>query len=182
MQYIVIVIAIAFLLACGAEPASDSNVAATPPGSVPAPAAPAAPSPPDATPAEAPEVEPGGSIEIEVGDQIRYSLTRFKAKSGEQITVTLRHTGQQPAQIMGHNIVFLLPGTDVQPFAIKAVQARDADYIPESERGSILAHTRLIGGGETDSVSFTPPAPGTYPFVCTFPGHFTLMRGELIVE
>ena len=59
-----------------------------------------------------------------------------------------------------------------------------SDYIPEDEasKAKILVATAMIGGGEETEVTFTAPEPGEYPFLCTFPGHFGIMNGKLIVE
>ena len=46
----------------------------------------------------------------------------------------------------------------------------------------VIAHTKLLGPGESDVIEFDAPAPGTYPFVCTFPGHAPLMNGQLVVQ
>ena len=69
-------------------------------------------------------------------------------------------------------------------FATKCITAAATDYVPadEATQKQILAKTKMIGGGEEAEVSFTAPAPGEYPFLCTFPGHFAVMNGRLIVE
>ena len=41
---------------------------------------------------------------------------------------------------------------------------------------------KLIGGGEETTVTFDAPAKGTYDFICSFPGHYALMKGKFIVE
>ena len=54
-------------------------------------------------------------------------------------------------------------------------------FIPESDK--ILHHTRLIDPGKRDVLRFVAPEkPGTYPYLCTFPGHWILMKGEMIVK
>ena len=54
-------------------------------------------------------------------------------------------------------------------------------YIPESD--DVLAYTDIVPPGEDFSISFRAPAqPGRYPYLCTFPGHWMVMNGELIVE
>ena len=64
--------------------------------------------------------------------------------------------------------------------------AKDPDaakkhYIPKDKR--ILHHTRLIKTGETQTLRFTAPKkPGKYPYVCTFPGHWTIMKGTFVVK
>jgi azurin len=56
------------------------------------------------------------------------------------------------------------------------------EYLPK-DQSAILAHTKIVGGGESDTVTFTAPdKPGTYPFFCSFPGHFSMMKGKLIVK
>ncbi|MEM9391297.1 MAG: plastocyanin/azurin family copper-binding protein, partial [Bacteroidota bacterium] len=65
-------------------------------------------------------------------------------------------------------------------FAQKAIEAKENDYIPESD--DILIHTALIGGGETTTITFEAPVKGSYEFLCSFPGHWGLMRGKFIVE
>ena len=58
------------------------------------------------------------------------------------------------------------------------------ERIPQDEanKKKILAHTKLLGPGEEDSVIFTAPSPGKYEYLCTFPGHFGIMRGVLTVK
>lgn len=83
---------------------------------------------------------------------------------------------------MGHNWVLLKEGVDLAAFGQKSATAMDNDYIPASEEGSIIAHTKMLGGGESDTIEFTAPAKGSYEYLCSFPGHYALMRGVLIVE
>ena len=81
---------------------------------------------------------------------------------------------------MSHNFVLLKSGTDVAKFAAKALAANANEYIPEGD--DMIAYTALIGGGESTSVTFDAPEPGNYDYICTFPGHYALMRGILTVE
>ncbi|TVQ02364.1 MAG: hypothetical protein EA359_11920 [Balneolaceae bacterium] len=32
------------------------------------------------------------------------------------------------------------------------------------------------------TVTVTVPPPGSYPYICTYPGHFTMMQGRLISQ
>lgn len=115
-------------------------------------------------------------------DQMQFSTNELRAEVGKPIKLTLKHIGKVPKQAMGHNIVILKQGTDEAAFAVKAAEAQTTDYIPESEKSSIVAHTKLLGGGEEDTIEFTIDKKGTYNFLCSFPGHFALMKGVLIVE
>ena len=129
-----------------------------------------------------PEVEATSNVlSIEGNDAMQYSTNELRAKVGE-ITLTLKHTGKMEKAMMGHNVVIFKPGTDVAAFGLKASEAKDTDYIPASEEASIVAHTKLLGGGESDTITFTISEPGSYDYICSFPGHMALMKGKLIVE
>ena len=100
-------------------------------------------------------------------------------KGCTDFTVTLKHTGSSPKTAMGHNIVITAEG-DVNGVNNDGVGAGpDNDYVkPGDER--VIAHTKLIGGGEEASVTFPVAklAAGTnYKFFCSFPGHAGVMNG-----
>ena len=130
-----------------------------------------------------PEAEETVSNELTIdsNDAMQYSSNELRAKVGE-IKLTLNHTGKMEKISMGHNLVILKMGTDINAFGAKAADAKDTDYIPASEESTIIAHTKLLGGGESDTITFTISEPGTYDFICSFPGHLALMKGKLIVE
>lgn len=83
--------------------------------------------------------------------------------------------------VMGHNWVLLTSGTDIFEFGALAGSAKATDYIPAGT-DKVIAHTKLLSGGESDTIEFVAPAAGTYDFVCSFPGHYALMKGMFIVE
>ena len=113
-------------------------------------------------------------------DQMLFDKSVLKAKSGEEVNLLLNHTGQIGKEFMGHNFVLLKNGVDVDDFAQAAMLAKESEYIPAGD--DTIAYTSMIGGGESDQISFTVDEPGTYVFLCTFPGHYQIMRGEFIVE
>lgn len=119
---------------------------------------------------------------IEGNDQMQFNTNELKAVAGKPIKLTLKHVGKIPKEAMGHNLVILQEGTDQSAFALKANDAKATDYIPESEKASIIAHTKLLGGGEEDTIEFTIDKKGSYPFICSFPGHVAMMKGTLVVE
>ena len=119
-------------------------------------------------------------IIIEGNDQMKFNLSEINAKAGDTVVLTLKHVGKLPKAAMGHNWVLLAKGTDVGTFAGKAMRARETEYIPEGDE--IIVHTALIGGGEETTIEFVVPEAGEYDFICSFPGHFSLMKGKFIVK
>ncbi len=121
-------------------------------------------------------------VEITSNDQMQFDKNELKVPVGEPIVLTLKHSGKMAKNVMGHNFVLLKQGVDFKDFAEKATLAADTGYIPTSEEANIIAHTKVIGGGESDTIEFTISEAGTYEFLCTFPGHYAIMKGVLITE
>ena len=123
-------------------------------------------------------------VDITGNDQMKYSLTTITAKPGETLTVRLKSIGTLPKVAMGHNFVLLAKGTDATAFANAAASAYQTGYIPPAMKPKVLAMTTIVGPGETAEVTFkVPAAPGSYAFLCSFPGHFVAgMKGMLVVK
>ncbi len=115
-------------------------------------------------------------------DMMKFNTNELKVKAGQKVKLTLRHKGKMDVNVMGHNFVLLNQGVDLMAFGTKAAIARDTKYIPADSKADIIVHTELIGGGQTTSIEFDAPAAGTYDFLCSFPGHYALMKGKFIVE
>jgi azurin len=115
---------------------------------------------------------------------MKFNIVEVRAKPGEALAVTLKNQGTMPKFSMGHNWVLLTEGVDIVAFANDAGMAAKTDYVPTAYRDRIIASTKLLGPGESDTVIFyAPTKPGRYVFICSFPGHFQVgMKGELIVE
>jgi azurin len=126
----------------------------------------------------------GRTIEISASDAMKYDVTEITAKPGEKLHVVLKAIGSMPKLAMGHNFVLLKQGVSPQEVSNAAFNARATDFIPPDFKDKIIAHTTLVGGGETAELTFTAPTkPGTYDYLCTFPGHFaTGMKGTLTVK
>ena len=114
-------------------------------------------------------------------DKMTFNLKEIKVKKGQKVKLTLMHTGKMPKNVMGHNFVLLKKGVEMSTFASKAASAGDHDYVPEGSE-DVIVYTKLLGGGETDVIEFDAPEAGTYDFLCSFPGHYALMKGKFIVE
>jgi azurin len=123
------------------------------------------------------------TVELVVGDNMKFDQTEIAAKPGETLRIVLKSTGTMPKAAMGHNFVLLKPTVDQVEFNKAAFTARETEFIPPAMKDGVIANTVVVGPGETVETTFKVPAAGRYPFLCSFPGHFALgMRGTLIVK
>jgi azurin len=119
-------------------------------------------------------------VRIECNSNLTFGTTRFKAKPGEAITVTLANPDVVP-----HNWALLTPNSleKVGGLANKFIADPDAPlrhYVPDAPE--VLVYTDIVSPNSQFSISFkVPDTPGRYPFLCTFPGHWSVMNGEMIV-
>ncbi|MEM7147378.1 MAG: plastocyanin/azurin family copper-binding protein [Verrucomicrobiota bacterium] len=107
----------------------------------------------------------------------------FTVKAGKPVVIKFSNTSTGAPQ--PHNIIICKPGKDGA--ITQAAMAMMADptalekgYVPESD--DIFAHSKLLQPGESEDMKFTVEEPGVYPYLCTFPGHFVLMKGTMTVE
>ena len=123
-------------------------------------------------------------VEMTGNDRMKYNLETFSVPTGGLVKLNFRNVGKMPKAVMGHNVVFLKADVDSGEFATAAAAARDNGYIPVQFEDQILAHTNLLGSGESDTIEFTAPnKSGDYEFLCSFPAHlFAGMRGVMTVE
>ena len=119
------------------------------------------------------------NVVLNSNDQMKFDKKIIRVSSNQKVTLTLNHNGRFPAISMGHNFVLIKKDVDVNEYALRAAGARNSEYIPEGDNE--IAYTRMLGGGESDTITFDAPEPGTYVFICSFPGHYQLMMGEFIV-
>ncbi|HSL70658.1 MAG TPA: azurin [Longimicrobiales bacterium] len=123
------------------------------------------------------------TLNIEGNDLIKYNVTELKvAADCTQVEVVLKHVGKLPVAAMGHNWV-LTKTSDVTAVANDGIKAGlPKDYIAADDK-RVIAHTKVIGGGETTSVKFPVSKltkGGDYTFFCSVPGHYGLMKGKFI--
>jgi azurin len=118
------------------------------------------------------------TITLTANDQLKFDKIELHVKANEKVTLTLTNIGKMPKESMGHNFVLLKDGVILENFAKEAINA--PDHIPASDP-AIIAHTKLLGPGESDTIEFTLPA-GEYVYICSFPGHYMSMTGILTAE
>lgn len=112
------------------------------------------------------------SIIIESYDNMKYSVDLFKVNKGQSFDLTLKNLGTLPKRVMQHNWVLLAQGVDPDEFSLNAMTKVKTGYLPPIPNPQVLAHTKMLGTKESDTITITAPSkPGKYPFVCTFPGH-----------
>ena len=122
---------------------------------------------------------------IEGNDSIEFVQTSLTVSTScDSFSLTLKHIGTLGPTIMGHNWV-LTTTADFSAVANAGMGAgAENNYVPPND-ARVLAATKIIGGGEETTISFDPSKlepGGDYTFFCSFPGHYTLMQGKLVVE
>ena len=182
------------LSACGDKNPPPAEPAAAPPAATEAPAAEAAAPATDEVPAEA---APAASADasgaavvtdcattIDSNDAMQYNVSSITVPSScAQFTINLKHVGQMPVAAMGHNVV-ISTMADMQAVLSDGMGAGVAgDYVKAGDT-RIVAHTKLLGGGESTSVTFDTSKikdGGPYEFFCSFPGHAAMMKGSISI-
>lgn len=122
------------------------------------------------------------SVQLKANENMRYDKEMFRVRAGNKIILIFKNTGAKSKTSMTHNVVILKNGTDLADFADIARNAKNEQYVPSSLDSLIIAHTRLVSGGDSDQVAFTIPKPGVYDFICSFPGHWGTMQGKIVAQ
>jgi len=116
-----------------------------------------------------------------VPERIMYDRASFTVKAGAPVRLTFANPDATQ-----HNFVIVQPGALEEVGMAGNEMAKDPKglakgFLPDS--GKILHHTRLLNPDTTEILRFlAPETPGVYPYLCTFPGHWIIMKGEMIVE
>jgi len=123
-------------------------------------------------------------VTITGNDTMQFDKREFTVKSGEKVELEFKNIGKLPKIAMGHNLVILKKGISSLKFGQKVMNlgASATNALPEGSMEDVIAATKLLGPGENETITFTAPEPGDYQFVCSFPGHFAMMRGIMVVK
>ena len=122
------------------------------------------------------------SVQLTANENMRYDKELFRVRAGKKLILIFKNTGAKSATSMSHNVVILKNGVDIADFADIAHNAKAEQYVPSSLDSLIIAHTRLVSGGDSDRVAFIIPNPGVYDFICSFPGHWGTMQGKIVAQ
>ena len=128
-----------------------------------------------------PKVEGARPLTIEAASNLAYKTPELRAKPGEKLALTFVNPDVVP-----HNWVLTKPGTlatvgTLADGLIADPEAVARHYVPKTD--DVIAYADITEPGKSQTIYFSlPDTPGRYPFLCTFPGHWKLMNGVLIVE
>jgi azurin len=112
-----------------------------------------------------------------VGETLAFDTASITADSGAEVTITFTN----PSANNQHNLVIVEAGTKDAVAADGTAAGPANDWVPPGD-ARVVANTKLLDPGASGEVTFTAPAPGTYQFVCTFPGHNFTMFGDFVVN
>jgi len=116
---------------------------------------------------------------------MRYTLTQFVATTGQPVKLVFSNP-----DATDHNLVIVKPGALEEVGMAANEMAKDprhanSDFVPAEKKHLILQYAPMIGPTRKSQVHVlrfnAPRKPGIYPFVCTFPGHWVVMTGEMVV-
>lgn len=122
------------------------------------------------------------SATVEGNDAMQFNQKQITVPATcKEFTVTLKHVGKLPKAAMGHNIVITSTADEQGVLGDGSKAGLDNNYVKPGDT-RVIAHTKVIGGGESDSATFKTAAlkaGQSYSFFCSFPGHAALMKGTV---
>ena|GEM_PF-1790616 len=109
---------------------------------------------------------------------LKFDASAITVKAGSKVKLTFKNT-----DVMPHNFVLtdVDAGTEVGQLALKlGAKGAEMDYVPSTPK--VLEYTSIIDPQKSETIYFNAPSkPGSYPFICSFPGHYIIMKGVITV-
>lgn len=125
------------------------------------------------------------AVAIEADDLMTFNLKTIRVPGDcAQLRVTLKHVGRMPATVMGHNWV-LAETRHHRDLGLAGGRMKITDSFLPRDDARVIAHTPVIGGGQSVEVVFSTARlrkGGDYTYFCSFPGHWNMMKGRLVFE
>jgi glucose/arabinose dehydrogenase/azurin/lysophospholipase L1-like esterase len=118
---------------------------------------------------------------IAVPNQFAFSPSEVRVKAGQKLQVVFDNPDHQI-----HNLVIVRPGTENEVGLLADQMLQDPDayakgFVPDTDK--VIWATPLVNANKKVTLDFTAPKePGRYPFLCTFPGHWRVMKGMLVIK
>jgi plastocyanin len=116
-----------------------------------------------------------------IPERLLYDLRSFQVAPGAPVKLVFENPDVTP-----HNLLIVQPGAADEVGLAGNEMAKTPDgfakgFIPDSPK--ILHKTKMLNQGDSEVLRFTAPTTkGKYPYICTFPGHWLVMKGEMVVE
>ncbi len=118
-------------------------------------------------------------------ERMLYTVNQFAVETGQPVKIVFTNP-----DATDHNLVIIKPGAAAEVGMAANEMARDpknanSDFIPIEKQHLILNASPMIGPTRKSQVTVlrlnAPSQPGIYPYICTFPGHWVVMRGDIVV-
>lgn len=112
------------------------------------------------------------------GATMVFDVNKFYAKPGQLVHVVFEN--KAPGTLPHNWVLLAKPGKEASYAASVVDKVKDDFY---ADGPDVLAHVPLTKPGATTETTFTAPTePGDYPYICSFPGHYVMMKGVLTVK
>ncbi len=111
------------------------------------------------------------------GDQMKFNKSEISVSENSNVTLTFNNKSAS----LTHNWVLVKSGTGDQVSASGIAAGEGKSWLTSGDK-NVIAFTKAVKPGKTVSVTFKAPKKGTYDFVCTSPGHNSMMKGKFIVK
>lgn len=115
-----------------------------------------------------------------VPSRMTYDVKEFSVIAGTPVCITMSNP-----DTLQHNLLLVAPGALSEMGVAgdkmgETAAGKACHFTPDSPK--VLAVMGLVDSGATGEVWFVAPAkPATYPYVCTYPGHWRMMNGKMKV-
>lgn len=118
--------------------------------------------------------------------ELRFDTERFTVKVGQKVKLTLVNPDDS-VNLQPHNLLIIEPGKLEEIGAAANAELADPTFLSDRHAvpssNYVLHHTKLLLPGESETLEFDAPTlAGDYPFLCSYPGHWSVMHGIMRVE
>jgi plastocyanin len=117
-----------------------------------------------------------------VKERMLFDVTRFEVKARQSVRIDFINP-----DATAHNLVIVTPGSEEEIGQAANEMAKDpkaaqkGQFVPKSKK--VIQATRMVAPLSAESLRFNAPKePGEYPYLCTFPGHWVIMKGIMVVK